>query len=705
MRISTTIFLKKKQIRHEILYPLFATLTSIGGLGEKSAKLLQNLDCRVVKDLIFHLPSNLIDRRYSPKLADAIPGRVATLKVKVIEHVPPQKKSQPYKVIAEDETEQIIISFFKAYPTTIQKNLPLGQWVAISGKLEKFNNSLQMSHPDYIVPAAQIDSIRVIEPVYPLTAGISNKMLRKWILQALARTPKLPEWLDENLLKEKKWLSFNQSLLNLHHPQYLADLDINSPERQRLAYDELLANQLTLAIARQKIKKQAGRSLKGNGFLRKKLLEILPFKLTEAQEKVLREIFADQASPYRMLRLLQGDVGCGKTIVAFFSMLNAVECGAQAAIMAPTEILAKQHQETIAPLCEALSITCALLTGKTKPKQRKEILAKLEEGKIDILIGTHALFQENVVFKDLAYAVIDEQHRFGVHQRLNFSNKGNHADILVMTATPIPRTLLLTAYGDMEYSKIDQVPEGRKPVSTLVMPVEKIHEVVAALSRKLQQGTRAYWVCPLVEESEKIDLAAAEERYESLKKYFGDQVGLVHGKMKEAEKDAVMEKFKKGEISLLVATTVIEVGVNVPEATLMIIEHAERFGLAQLHQLRGRIKRGFQASTCILLYSHPLSETSRARLNIMKETEDGFRIAEEDLDLRGGGELLGTKQSGFNTFKLADLSVHKGLLLTASQDAKLFISQDSDFVTPRGKALKNLLYLFERDEAVKTYNQ
>ena len=424
-------------MRPEILYPLFASLASINGLGDKSAKLLQNLDCRLIKDRIFHLPVNLIDRRYSPKLADAVPGRVATLMVKVLEHLAPQKKSQPYKVIAADETEQIIISFFKAYPSTIQKNLPLGQWVAISGKLEKFNNSLQMSHPDYIVPAAQIDSIRTIEPVYPLTAGISNKMLRKWILQALARVPQLPEWIDEKLLKEKNWLSFNQSLLNLHHPQYLADLDINSPERQRLAYDELLANQLTLAIARQKIKKQAGRSLKGNGLLRKKLLEILPFKLTQAQEKVLKEIFADQGSKFRMLRLLQGDVGSGKTIVALLTMLNAVECGTQAAIMAPTEILAKQHFETIAPLCENIGIRAELLTGRIKGKTRQALLQDLASGKIHILIGTHALFQDEVKFCDLSCVIVDEQHRFGVHQRLSLSEKGNQADILVMTATPI----------------------------------------------------------------------------------------------------------------------------------------------------------------------------------------------------------------------------------------------------------------------------
>lgn len=690
-------------MRPEILFPLFASITTIGGLGEKSAKLVHNLLGEKIVDMIWHLPSGLIDRTYSPKLREVRLGAICTVKVKVVEHIAPARKSQPYKVIVEDDTDQMIISFFKAYPDSIQKNLPVGGTKIISGKIERFNNMLQMSHPDYIVNENEAAQILGVEAVYPLTAGISNKMLNKWIKQALQRVPQLPEWQDENYLKAEAYPRFNEALRQIHNPKKMTDLDFDTSERRRLAYDELLANQLALAIVRQKVKKQQGRELKGNGLLRKKILEKLPFNLTAAQEKVLKEICADQSSPYRMLRLLQGDVGCGKTIVAFLSMLNAVECGCQAAIMAPTEILAKQHLETIAPMCEEIGIRCELLTGRTKGKKRTQLLEDLAEGKIDILIGTHALFQDNVIFKDLAYAVIDEQHRFGVHQRLNLSNKGNKADILVMTATPIPRTLVLTAYGDMEYSKIDQVPEGRKPIDTRVMPIDKIGEIVTALKRKINDGARAYWVCPLVEESEKIDLAAAVERFETLKNYFGENVGLVHGKMKEAEKDAVMERFKKGEIKLLVATTVIEVGVNVPEATVMIIEHAERFGLAQLHQLRGRIKRGFQASTCILLYSYPLSENSRARLNIMKETEDGFRIAEEDLDLRGGGEILGTRQSGFNEFRLADLSIHKHLLLTASKDAKMIMEMDPDLATPRGQALRILLYLFERDDAVKTY--
>ena len=512
-------------------------------------------------------------------------------------------------------------------------------------------------------------------------------MLNKLMKQALAAVPTLPEWQDEPYLKATGWPSFNQALKLAHHPVKLTDLEPSDLARSRLAYDELLANQLALAIVRERVKKQQGREINGNGLLRKKVLDALPFKLTSAQEKVLREIAADQASKFRMLRLLQGDVGSGKTIVALLTMLNAVECGTQAAIMAPTEILAKQHLETIQPLCDEIGVRAELLTGRVKGKARTQILEALAAGEIDILIGTHALFVEDVVFKDLACVIVDEQHRFGVHQRLALSNKGNKADILVMTATPIPRSLVLTAYGDMEYSKIDQVPEGRKPVDTRVMPVTKLDVVVAALQRKLTEGCRAYWVCPLVEESEKIDLAAAEERFSTLQQIFGNKVGLVHGKMKEKEKDEVMERFKSGAISLLVATTVIEVGVNVPEATVMVIEHAERFGLAQLHQLRGRIKRGFQASTCILLYSYPLSETSRQRLNTMRETEDGFEIAEKDLELRGGGEILGTRQSGFNEFRLADMNVHKNLLLTANKDARMMLELDPNLKTPRGEAL------------------
>ena len=691
-------------MRPEILYPLFTDLANLKGIGAKTLKLINNLlGGNKVIDLLFHLPSNIVDRSYCPRLCDAISGKICTIRVKVVEHVAPKSKHQPYKVVVTDGTKYLNLIFFKVYADSIAKNLPIGAIRLISGKLENFNGNLQMSHPDYIVADNNINELPKYETVYPLTNGISTKMINKYMKQALNTIPEMPEWIDREFLKKQNWLTFSESLKNVHNPKYATDLEPFCKERARLAYDELLANQLALAIVRERIKKQNGRIIRGNGLLRKKISEKLPFELTGSQKRVLAEIFTDQAEPFRMLRLLQGDVGSGKTVVALMAMLNAVEAGVQSSIMAPTEILAKQHFETIAPLCDEIGVSCALLTGKIKGKAREKILSELEAGKTDILIGTHALFQSDVKYKDLGLVVVDEHHRLGVHQRLSLSEKGQQADVLVMTATPIPRTLVLTSYGDMEYSKIDQMPEGRKPVDTRILPISKINETIAALKRKIDEGVRAYWVCPLVEESEKSDLAAAEARFADLQKIFGDKVGLVHGKMKEKDKDAVMEQFKNGNISLLVATTVIEVGVNVPEATLMIVEHAQRFGLAQLHQLRGRVKRGNNAANCLLIYSFPLSDTAKERLNILKQTEDGFLIAEKDLELRGGGEILGTKQSGFCNFRIADTDYHKNLLVIANQDAKLILNKDPNLESERGKALRILLYLFEKDDSIKNY--
>lgn len=690
-------------MRPSILNPLFSSLDTLNGIGSRFETLLKNLCGSKVVDLLWHLPSGIIDRRCNIPLRAAQNGQLWTGKVRVVEHIAPHTRKQPYRIIVEDESEQLILIFFKTFGDNLTKQFPVGSEKIISGKIEIFNRSLQMAHPDYIVDAAFPERMPLIETVYPLTAGITNKMLNKQISQALQNVPELPEWLDERLMKQENFSSFKQSLWQAHHPQKYDDLSPNSSARRRLAYDELLANQLSLAIVRQRLKKQKGRSLSAKGDLKQKLLKNLPFELTSAQKRAIAEIENDMQSDYRMLRLLQGDVGSGKTIVALITMLNAVECGCQAAIMAPTEILAQQHHESISALCDKIGVKTALLTGNTKVKYRKQLLQDLANGDTQILIGTHALFTEDVTFKDLAYIIVDEQHRFGVKQRLSLSQKGYLCDVLVMTATPIPRTLVLTQYGDMEYSKIDELPVGRKPVTTTVMPLTKIHDVVAALERRLKDGTQAYWVCPLVEESEKIDLSAATERFESLQKIFGSEVGLIHGKMKESEKDAVMEEFKNGKLKLLVSTTVIEVGVNVPAATIMIVEHAERFGLAQLHQLRGRIKRGNQASSCILMYGYPLSDIARQRLNTMKQTEDGFIIAEEDLKLRGGGEILGTRQSGFNSFKTADLSIHSDLLQIAYKDAAMIIHNDPELQTQRGQNLRTLLYLFEQDEAIRTY--
>lgn len=693
-------------MRPSILYPLFYNISNLSGVGNKYCLLLQNLlGSNKVIDLLWHFPNNIIDRRCNIPLKSAADNSIWTGKIRVVEHIAPKSKKQPYRIIVEDDTEQLTLVFFKTFGDTLSKIFPVGAIKVISGKIEIFNQSLQMSHPDYVVDENKVEQLPQIEPIYPLTAGLTNKMLHKLIRQALLCVPDLPEWIDESILKKENFPSFKQALAIVHNPNNVQDLSPLSPARRRLSYDELLSNQISLKIVRERMRKQKGRALNFSSQLSLKLQNTLDFKLTDAQKRAIVAIEMDLKGEYRMFRLLQGDVGSGKTIVALLTMLDVVEAGFQTALMAPTEILAQQHYESISTLCEKIGIKTALLTGSTKIKARQEVLSNLASGNIQILIGTHALFTDDVVFKNLSYIVVDEQHRFGVKQRLNLANKGNLCDVLVMTATPIPRTLLLTSFGDMDYTKIDELPKGRKPVQTTVMPLSKIHDVVAALQRKLQTGTQAYWVCPLVEESEKIDLSAATERFESLKEVFGSKVGLIHGKMKESEKNAVMEAFKKGELKLLVSTTVIEVGVNVPQATIMIIEHAERFGLAQLHQLRGRIKRGTESSNCILLYGYPLSNVARERLNTMKETEDGFVIAEQDLKLRGGGEILGTRQSGFENFKLADLSFHKDLLETAAKDAALILSTDNNLhATERGKNLRTLLYLFECDETIKTYN-
>ncbi len=690
-------------MRPSILYPLFSPVDSLKGIGAKYQKLIKNLCGQKVIDILFHLPYNVVDRTYTSHLSNAINNKIWTGVVTITEHVPPQTKKHPYRVYCTDGTRELVLIFFKVYKDSIEKNYPVGEKRAISGKIEYFNGMWQMTHPDFVLPENRLKDILSLEPVYPLTAGITNKMMAKLVKDSLNRVPVFSEWQETNNQYDLEYISFNDAIKRIHSPKSIEDLLPNSIIRKRLAYDELLSNQLALALIRQRVKSKKGRSFIGNNNLYQKVVSSLPFSLTDAQILALKEIALDQEAPYKMLRLLQGDVGSGKTIVALLSMLKVIEDGAQTALMAPTEILAKQHYETISELCENTDINVELLIGKLRPKQKREIYEKLKTGEINILIGTHALFTEQVEFKDLGYVVIDEQHRFGVNQRLALSQKGTLCDVLVMTATPIPRSLLLTAYGDMDYSKIGELPKGRKPSKTVIMNVNKLPSVIDALKRKIDEGTRAYWVCPLVEESEKSDIAAATNRFEMLKQYFGDKVCLIHGKMKEPEKDKVMNEFKQGKKSLLVATTVIEVGVNVPEATIMIIEHAERFGLAQLHQLRGRIKRGFEEGVCMLLYSYPISNVSKERLNIMKQTEDGFYIAEKDLELRGGGEILGTRQSGFANFKLADMEHHQSLLIKARDDVINILKTDPKLESKRGETLKTLLYLFEQDEAVKTY--
>ena len=699
-------------MRPESLFPLFKPVMSLPGVGPRIGTLIEKTagGGRLV-DLCFHLPGGIIDRRFSPKVADAPAGALVTLVVRVDAHHPAPKRRLPYKVICADETGFVTLAFFHAREEYLQSILPEGETRVISGRIEDYAGERQMVHPDHIGTLDELDDLRTVEPTYPLTAGLTAKPMRKAIRGALGQLPDLPEWLDPAYRRARDWPSWHEAVLAAHAPGEETDLAPDTKVRCRLAYDELLANQLALGLIRAHWRKRPGRAIKGSGALRKKVLGALPFELTKAQRQADAEIAADMAAPTRMMRLLQGDVGSGKTIVALLAMLSAVEAGAQAALMAPTEILARQHHAVLAPLAERAGVRLAVLTGRDKGKAREAILASLAAGDIGILVGTHALFQKGVEFHDLAMAVIDEQHRFGVHHRLALAKKGSAegqrpgprdaVDILLMTATPIPRSLAITAYGDLEISQLREKPPGRKPIDTRILPLTRLDDVAAGLERAIGAGGRVYWVCPLVAESEVLDLAAAEERYAHLSKMYPGLTGLVHGQMKPARRDEAMSAFTAGSVDVLVATTVIEVGVDVPEATVMVIEHAERFGLAQLHQLRGRVGRGGGQSSCLLLYAAPLGEAARARLNIMRETEDGFRIAEEDLRLRGAGEVLGTKQSGLPEFRLADIAVHQDLLLAARDDTRLILERDGGLDSARGEALRVLLYLFERETAVR----
>ena len=689
-------------MRPQSLTPLFAQVTSLPGIGPRLGKLVAKLAGPLVVDLLWHLPFAVVDRRNAPEVARAKAGEVATITVTVDEHLVPRNPRQPYRVWCSDKTGRLCLTYFNGREDYLKKLLPVGELRVVSGKVELYQGEVQMTHPDHVVPLGERETILRVEPLYGLTAGLTQRPVQKAIAAALDRAPELTEWQDAAFLARNRWSDWRSSLGRAHAPAEGEDLSPSHPARARLAFDELLASQLAIALVRHHNRTVAGRATEGGGQLRQAALAALPFDLTGSQTAAIAEIAADMARPERMIRLLQGDVGSGKTVVALLAMLIGVEAGAQAALMAPTELLARQHHATIAPLAAAAGVRLALLTGRDGQKQKKETLQGLADGSIPLVIGTHALVQEDVEFADLALAVVDEQHRFGVHQRMALSSKGHAVDLLVMTATPIPRTLMLAAYGDLDVSKLTEKPAGRLPVDTRTMPLERIGEVADGVGRQISAGARVYWVCPLIEESEEVDLANVEERFRLLSARFPGKVGLLHGRLKGAEREATMAAFAEGRLSILVATTVIEVGVDVPAATVMVIEHAERFGLAQLHQLRGRVGRGAAKSTCLLLYAQPLGETAKARLAIMRETEDGFRIAEEDLRLRGAGELLGTRQSGLPDMRLADLVAHAELLQAARDDARLVIERDPDLQSERGAALRALLYLFRRDDAVRT---
>ena len=679
-------------MRPKILYKLFSNLETIKGIGPKNAKLIERLCGKYLLDLILHRPIAYIDRRNSPKIKDLSNNSIVTLILKVDGHTPSFNKRMPYKITCSDDTGQLNIVYFNLRGPYLKKMFPIGSKKVVSGKVEEFNGIFQMTHPQHIADESNLDSVKKIECVYPLTAGISSKIIQKSINSSLAIIDDLPEWIPNDYLQKNNWASWKKSIYEMHNPNELKE-DKEDIYLNRLVFDELLSQQLTVRLIKNKISKLKGNTIKPNGSLLEQLKSHLSFELTDDQNQAIKEISKDQSSPNKMLRLIQGDVGSGKTIVALHSMIQCAENSKKSILMAPTEILAEQHYNTIKLFAEKLKLSCALITASNKKNHNYES---------DILIGTHALFQDKVSIDNIGLIVIDEQHRFGVHQRILLNEKaGNECDILLMTATPIPRTLELASYGDMDITKIVQKPKNRKPIITKSINLNKIESLKEALTKKLKQQEKIYWVCPLVDESDKMDLQSVNQRVLDIQKYYKDfNVEMVHGQMKQEEKNKIMDNFKSFKTQILVATSVIEVGIDDPDATVIIIENSERFGLSQLHQLRGRVGRGTKQSTCILLFDGPLTENAKKRINVMKETNDGFKIAEEDLSIRGAGEILGTRQSGLPNFRLTDLNVHKSLMAQAREMAIKIVDKDPELSSDQGKSLRLLLHLFNNQVAI-----
>ena len=688
--------------RPDDLWPLFAGLETLDGVGPKTAKHYKGLGVETPKDLILTLPVGGVDRTRSASIRDlALPG-MATVEVVIGRHRPPASRGRPYRIEVEDAKTSFQLVFFHGKSDYLSRILPTGARRIVFGKVELFDGVAQMPHPDHILAPDEASEIPAFEPIYPLAAGLTQKGLRRAMTAALAHVPILGEWIDIPLLDQKDWPAWDEAVAMAHAPKGAADLAANALARERLAFDELFAHQLTLALARASSRRGKGRVTQGNGRLRQKVLEHLPFKPTGAQMRAIDEIATDMAAPARMNRLLQGDVGAGKTLVALMALLVAVEAGGQGVMMAPTTILAGQHYANLKPLAEAAGVVIEMLSGQDKGAERRAKLAVLKRGDIQILVGTHAVFVDDVEFADLRLAIVDEQHRFGVRQRIKLGQKGQGADVLVMTATPIPRTLSLAQYGDMDVSVLDEKPPGRTPVATALVSTARMDEVIDHLRKAVAEGRQAYWVCPLVEESENFDATAAEERFKLLRAALGDGVvGLVHGQLPPDQKTAAMADFAAGTTRVLVATTVIEVGVDVPNASIIVIEQAEIFGLAQLHQLRGRVGRGAAASTCLLMYRPPLGETAKRRLMVLRDTEDGFVIAEEDLAIRGAGDVIGTAQSGLPRFRIADLEAQTGLMALAQSAARTLLVRDPGLLGPQGQSARVLLWLLEQDKAIR----
>ena len=681
----------------------FASVTTLNGVGEKVGDALTRAMGPRLRDLVLTPPTGLIDRTNRPTIAGAREGDIATFEVTVGRHMAPNARNRPYRVRVFDDTGDMTLTWFKAYPQSMEKMMPEGSKRIISGKCEVFNAELQMTHPDYVLALDKADELPELETLYPLTAGLGQKVARKSVNGALDKVltgPDLGNWLDSAFQAQQDWPDYRAALTLLHRPEHPVDINDDSPVRRRLAYDELFAKQLAMALVRERNRGAGGQALSAKGDYVQDVLKGAPFPPTGAQARAFEEIKSDMASPDRMSRLLQGDVGAGKTFVAALACAYAAEAGVQVALMAPTEILARQHVETLRKFLEPAGLTVEGVTGRDKGKAREALATGMAEGYIDVIVGTHALFQDKAAFQNLGLVIIDEQHRFGVRDRLRLTEKGEATDLLVMTATPIPRTLALTSYGDLDISILDEKPAGRVPIETAILPLARLDGVIDAVGRAVKDGNQVYWVCPLVEDSELIKLSSVEDRHRQLTAMFGDRVGLLHGRLSPQEKESISLQFKAGAFDILVATTVIEVGVDAPNATIIVIEHAERFGLAQLHQLRGRVGRSDKKSSCLLLYQGPLSVNGKARLEIMRQSEDGFLIAEKDWELRGSGDLLGAAQSGLPRFTLANLDRHKDLLETATQDARLLVQMDPGLASARGLAARNLLYLFEQDYGI-----
>jgi ATP-dependent DNA helicase RecG len=684
-------------MRPEILFPLFAPISSLKGVGPKVEPLVVRLAGPLVRDLLFLAPQSLIVRR-AADTASAIEGEVQTFHVRIEAHLPSRNPSAPWRIRAFDGSGFMFLTFFNVRGGGLQTQHPPGADRVVSGKVERRGVELQMVNPAYMLPPERAGEIPEIEPVYPATATLAPRTVRKLVLEALERAPELPEWIDPAFAAREKLPPWREALAALHSPRSETDLSPQTVFRRRLAYDELFAHQLAMAQRKAARRKQPAKAV-GDSDIARAAEAALPFALTGAQVRSLSEIRADLSSGDRMSRLLQGDVGSGKTVVAMLAMADVAAAGAQSVLMAPTEILARQHYETLAGPLESQGVGVVLLTGRDKGAGRADKLKAIASGHAAVAVGTHALFQDDVAYHDLALTVIDEQHRFGVADRRRLQDKGQAVHLLAMSATPIPRTLELTVYGDLDVSRLDEKPPGRTPVATRAVPMPRLPEIVARLKTAVEGGAQAFWICPLVAESDLSDLVAAEQRAATLRQVLGSRVGLVHGQLPAAEKDAVMAQFVDGTLSVLVATTVVEVGVNVPNATIMVIEQAERFGLAQLHQLRGRVGRGSRESSCVLLYDLPLGKTAQARIDILRRTDDGFLIAEKDLELRGGGDPLGLKQSGFPAYRLADPVAHRDLIAVAADDARLMLMRDPQMTSPRGQAVRALTALFDQWKA------